>query len=399
MNPQPALQANTPEEPPAIPQTGHGSFWRRLVALTRKEFRQLIRDNSNIGIGIALPIVLILIFGFGMSMDVRNAAVAIVLDDASAGARDVIAALEGTPYIHPVILHSMPVAEQLMLDHRVEGILRIPADFSRKLAAGQASLQLIVHGADAATARVVQGYVAGALAHWSAQQANRAAARGSHYAPIGTIQVQPRFWFNAANNSSWYLVPGLIVIIITLIGAFLTALMMAREWERGTLEALFVSPVRPTEILLAKLIPVFCVGMIGFAMCLAAARWIFHVPFVGSALMLLLGSCLYLFVALGMGLLISAATKNQFLASQAALLSSFLPATMLSGFLFDLRNVPTAIRVIGNALPATHFLRLIRTVFLAGNVWSLLWREIAILMAYAILLLAAARFVTRKRLL
>jgi ABC-2 type transport system permease protein len=205
-------------------------------------------------------------------------------------------------------------------------------------------------------------------------------------------------WYNAANTSTWYLVPGLIVLIMTLVGAFLTALVMAREWERGTLEALFVTPVRPAEILLAKIIPYFAVGMAGLALCLLAARFLFHVPMQGSLAILVLASMLYLFVAVGLGLVISSVTRNQFLASQVALLSSFMPSLMLSGFLFDLRSVPRAVQYVGNALPATYFMELIKTLFLAGNVWPLIFKNCAILAAYAVLLLGVARAVTRKRL-
>ena len=213
----------------------------------------------------------------------------------------------------------------------------------------------------------------------------------------GSISVEQRLWFNAANTSTWYLVPGLIALIMTLIGAFLTSLVVAREWERGTLEALFVTPVRPLEILLAKMIPYFVIGLFGFAMCLAAARFLFGVPMIGSLALLWFAAVLYMFVALGVGLLISSLAKNQFIASQMALLISFLPALLLSGFLFDLNNVPTAIRLIGEALPATHFLDLVKTLMLAGNVRFILLKDFAILAAYAIVLLTAARLVTRKR--
>jgi len=185
---------------------------------------------------------------------------------------------------------------------------------------------------------------------------------------------------------------------MTLVGAFLTAMVMAREWERGTLEALFVSPVRPTEILLAKIVPYFLVGMLGLGMCLVAARFLFQVPMFGSFLIVLGSSMLYMLVALGLGLVISSSVKNQFLASQIALISSFMPALMLSGFLFDLRNVPTVIYLVGQLLPATYFMELIRTLFLAGNVWPLILKNSAILAAYAVLLLGLARFVTRKSL-
>lgn len=379
----------------------HDGFWSRLVSLTRKEVRQLLRDRSNLVVGIGLPIVMILIFGYGLSLDVRNAPIAVVLEDPSPMAADVITGLELSAYLSPVIMTSMHDAERLMLEREVDGIVRIPSDFSRRLAAGDAQMQLLVHGSDANRATIIRGYVGGAVGQWAQRQADRGAAGTAMVGAgtgTGTVTLVERMWFNAANTSTWYLVPGLIVLIMTLVGAFLTAMVMAREWERGTLEALFVSPVRPTEILLAKIIPYFLVGMLGLGMCLLAARFLFVVPMYGSLLIILVSSMLYLLVALGIGLVISSVTKNQFLACQLALISSFMPAMMLSGFLFDLRNVPAVIHLIGRALPATYFMELIRTLFLAGNVWPLIFKNCAILAVYAVVLLGLARYVTRKKL-
>lgn len=373
-------------------------FGTRLVSLTRKEFRQLLRDRSNLAIGILLPMVLILIFGYGMSLDVKNAPVAVVLEDSSPTAHEAIAGLQLSPTIAPVLLGSMHDAEALMRERKVDGIVRVPADFSRALAAGNARVQLIVHGADAGRATIIQAYVSGALAQSALRQADRGGAAGAAAPSAGRVTVEQRMWFNAANTSTWYLVPGLIVLIMTLIGAFLTALVMAREWERGTLEALFVTPVRPVEILLAKIIPYFAVGMLGLALCLLAARFLFAVPMYGSLFAVVLSSMLYLIVAVSLGLVISSVTRNQFLASQVALIATFMPSMMLSGFLFDLRNVPTAVRVIGHVLPATYFMDLIKTLFLAGDVWPLIWRNCAVLVAYAVGLLLLARMVTRKSL-
>ncbi|MBO9514153.1 MAG: ABC transporter permease [Variovorax sp.] len=372
-------------------------FAQRLVALTRKETRQLIRDPSSIAIGILLPIILILIFGYGLSLDVKNAPVAVVLEDTSPTAAQAVSGLQLTPYLSPVMLTSMRDADALMNQRRVDGIVRVPGDFSRRLAAGDASIQVIVHGADAAKANIVLRYVTGALAQNALHIADRAGGAPPGTG-IGAVAIEQRLWFNSANTSTWYLVPGLIVLIMTLVGAFLTALVMAREWERGTLEALFVTPVRPVEILLAKIIPYFGIGMVGLLLCLAAARFLFEVPMAGSLAVIVVSAMLYLLVAVGVGLVISSVTRNQFLASQVALISSFLPSLMLSGFLFDLRNVPTAIRIVGHALPATYFMELIRTLFLAGNVWSLIVRNGLVLLAYAVVLLVVARGVTRKRL-
>ena len=205
-------------------------------------------------------------------------------------------------------------------------------------------------------------------------------------------------WFNEASTSTWYLVPGLIALVMTLIGAFLTSLLIAREWERGTLESLFVTPVRPLEIVLAKLAPYLLVGAIDLALCLLAAKFLFHVPMRGSLWVIVFASLLYLTVSLLLGLFISGKTRNQFQASQVALLVSFMPALMLSGFIFDLRNVPVVVQVVSQLLPATHFVGLIKTLFLAGDNWPMILRDCAILSLYALVLTGAVRRTLRKTL-
>ena len=210
--------------------------------------------------------------------------------------------------------------------------------------------------------------------------------------------VQSRLWFNEANDSHYFLVPGLIVLIMTLIGAFLTTLVMAREWERGTLEALFVTPVRSGEIVLSKMIPYFALGMVGLALCIFAAKFVFDVPFRGSVLILTGVSTLYLLVALAIGLSISSITKSQFVASMATMIITFLPAVFLSGFLFDLHSMPTAIRAISYALPARYYVSLLQTLFLAGNIWGVVLPNAAVLAVMAGALMALARVVTAKRL-
>jgi ABC-2 type transport system permease protein len=368
---------------------------RRIRALIVKETRQLLRDKSSILVGMFLPVMLILIFGYGLSFDVKNMPVAIVMDDASPTAADVVSGLYLSPYFTPLTLVSMHDAENLMLDRQVDGIVHLSSDFSRDLASGTATVQLIVNGVDANRARAMQAYAQGAIGQWSAR---RAAAGERTEGNFGRIAVEQRMWFNEANTSTWFLVPGLIVLIMTLIGAFLTALVMAREWERGTLEALFVTPVRSIEILISKIVPYFCVGLVGLALCLLAARFLFAVPIRGSLALILFTSMLYLLVALGIGLLISSTVKNQFLAAQIALLVSFLPALMLSGFIFDLRSVPWVVRAISSVLPATYYVEALQTLFLAGNVGWLIAKDCAVLALSAAALLFFARLQTQKSL-
>ncbi len=385
-----------PETNAALNSSRRYGFFLRLFALTRKEVRQLLRDKSNLGVGLLLPVILMLIFGYGLSLDVKNAPIAVVMEDSSPTAMEAIAGLSLSPTFSPQIVRSMQEAEALMLAREVDAIVRIPSQYSAALAAGNAQIQLIVHGAEASRASIILNYANVALLQQAVRSADRLGLPSG--AEIGAVNVQTRLWFNESNTSTWYLVPGLIVLIITLVGAFLTALVMAREWERGTFEALFVSPVKPVEILLAKIIPYFCVGIIGLMMCLVGARVLFNVPMVGSMAVLLFASVLYLLVALGIGLLISSVTRNQFLASQVSLLVSLLPVLMLSGFLFDLRNVPTAVSIIGHLFPATHYMVLIKTLMLAGNVWPQIILECSILAAYCVLFIGLARIVTQKRL-
>jgi ABC-2 type transport system permease protein len=366
---------------------------RRVWSLVKKEARQVARDPSSIAIGIVLPVILILLFGYGLSLDVTNTPVAVVLEDPSPAATDLAASFRLSPYFDARLMISMREAQELMLARKVDGIVRIRPDFGRRLSLGDAEVQVLVHGVDANHARIVQSYAQGAVGQWAA----RRSAEGKEIL-TGPVVVQSRLWFNETNESRYFLVPGLIVLIMTLIGALLTSLVMAREWERGTLEALFVTPVRPEEILLGKTIPYFILGMIGFALCLLAAKFLFDVPFRGSVIVLTGASTLYLLVALAIGLLISSAFKSQFVASQITLLVTFLPAVMLSGFLFDLRSMPAAVRVITYLLPARYYVTLLQTIFLAGDIWAVILPNAAMLAGMMIVLLWLTRRVTQKKL-
>ena len=366
----------------------------RLVwSLVKKEARQVVRDPSSIAIGIVLPVILILLFGYGLSLDVTNTPVAVVLEDTSPAATDLAASFRLSRYFDARLMTSMPEARELMLARKVDGIVRIRPDFGRRLSLGDAEVQVLVHGVDANHARIVQSYAQGAVGQWAA----RRGAEGKEIL-TGPVTVQSRLWFNETNESRYFLVPGLIVLIMTLIGALLTSLVMAREWERGTLEALFVTPVRPEEILLGKTIPYFILGMIGFVLCLLAAKFLFYVPFRGSIIVLTGASTLYLLVALAIGLLISSAVKSQFVASQITLLVTFLPAVMLSGFLFDLRSMPAAVRMITYLLPARYYVTLLQTIFLAGDIWAVILPDAAVLAGMMIVLLWLTRRVTQKKL-
>ena len=369
-------------------------FLRRLKALVSKEFKQLLRDNSSLMIGIAVPILLIFLMGYGISMDVKRVPTAVVVDDPSPTVEDMLSFMEGSEYFSPYYPPSMKDAVALMDSRTVDAIVRIPSDFTESLYQHRANVQIILYGVDASNANVMKGYLEGGINGWLARNQQKFMGSGQR---VGAITVVNRMWFNDANTSTWYFIPGLIVLVITISGVFLTSMVMAKEWERGTLEALFVTPVKVLEILLSKMIPYFCVAMVGFSLCVAASQLLFDVPMHGSFIIILLCTMLYLFVALGVGLMISSITKNQFLASQMALVLSMMPTMMLSGFLFDLRSVPLVVKMVGYALPPTYYMQLLKTLFLAGNNWSLILKNCTILVLYAIFFISMAFRVTQKR--
>lgn len=371
---------------------GLAASLRRVRALIRKETRQLLRDISSITIGIVMPVTLLILFGYGINLDVKNVPVAVLMEDNSAEARGVAAAFDLSPYFSTRAVHTMNEAERMLMAADVRAIVRIPTDFARSIDLGTAEVQLIINGADANTARISLGYAQGAVGIWAAKEAAR-----TGNAVNGGIVIEPRLWFNEANDSSYFLVPGLIVLVMTLIGALLTALVMAREWERGTFEALFVTPVRSSEILLGKTVPYFLLGLVGLALCVVGSKLLFGVPLRGSLVILTVVSMLYLLVALGLGLVISSATKSQFVASQMTVLLTFLPAMMLSGFMYDPRSMPFAVQVITYVFPARYFVTLLQTLFLSGNNWSVILPNAAVLAGMAIALLTLAARLTRKR--
>ena len=379
--------------------TAPAAVARRIAALIRKEARQVVRDPSSIAIGVVLPLLLILLFGFAMSLDVKYVPVALVIDQPSAEAQDVAASFRGSPFFNARQASSMAEAQRLMVARKVDGIVRLPADFARRAAAGDAAVQVVIHGVDANRARIIEVYADAAIAQAGVRRTAEGQSAGAANVPGGgQAVVQTQLWFNSANDSRYFLVPGLIVLIITLIGAFMTSMVVAREWERGTFEALFVTPVRTSEILIGKTAPYFLIGFGGLLLCLGAARFLFDVPIRGSLTMLLTASMLYLLVSVASGLLVSSAFKSQFLASQIVLAVTFMPALMLSGFIYDLRNVPLAVRLISYIVPARYFVSLLQTLFLAGDVWSVIAPNVAILAIVAAVLLVLARRSTRKSL-
>ena len=369
----------------------------RAWALIRKEAKQMMRDKSTLTLGIILPVLLLLIFGFGLSLDVKSAPVAVVRDNSSPVTRDLYIAFKLSPYIKPVMADSWNEAEQMLRKAEVNAIVRRDTKESPD---GREHIQIIVNGRDSNTARIMQRYLEGAVARWAlGRKINLSFLQGP--APsesVGRAVAEPRLWYNSGLESRFTLIPGLIALVMTLIGALLTALVIAREWERGTYEALVATPVKRWEIMASKTAPYFLLGMIGLSLCLLAASLVFGVPMRGSLSLIIAGSVLYLLVAIGIGLFFSALVKNQFLASEIVLVFSFMPTIMLSGFIFDLKSAPIAAYYFAHIFPVTWYVELMQTLFLVGNAWVIVIRNFLVLFCYAVVLLGLAASGIRKSL-
>jgi ABC-2 type transport system permease protein len=370
-------------------------FLRRLVALSRKETLQILRDPSSNLIAFLLPVVMLFIFGYGINLDSSGLRIGLVFEDSSPDARHFADSLYGSPYLRVSTGRTRAAMGQAMARGEVRGFVVIPQDFAEKLKrpAGEAPLLIVTDGAEPNTANFVENYVRNAWEGWLEQ---RAAERGE--SPPGAVTLEPRFWFNPAAESRNYLIPGSITIIMTVIGALLTSLVVAREWERGTMEALLASPVTRAELLLSKLLPYYALGIVSLLLCVGVSVFLLGVPFRGSLLVLWLAGSLFLGSALGLGLLLSTTTRNQFNAAQAALNAAFLPAVILSGFIYEIRSMPPVIRGVTYLVPARYFVTAMQTLFQAGDVWPVLLRSMAFLAVASLFFIGLTALKTRRRL-
>lgn len=368
---------------------------RRMRALIIKEFLQIIRDPSSILISIGLPSLLIFIYGFGVSLDLDHLRVGVVMEDNSPDACSFLQSMVDSRYFDVKVVRDRRELTHDILSGRIRGMVVVPSYFSefRKRPTIKAPIQVIADGSETNTANFVQNYVEGAWQIWLQQQV---VMGESDKPPL--VGIQSRFWYNEDLYSRNFLIPGSLAIIMTLIGTLLTALVVAREWERGTMEALMSTPVNIFELLIGKLLPYFVLGMGSMVVCVLVAIFLYSIPFRGSFLVLAMVTSVFLFSALSLGLLVSTATRDQFSASQAAILSAFLPAFMLSGFIFEIASMPALIRMVTYIIPARYFVTSLQTLFLVGNVWSLLLKNTLIMLIIGLILCGATLRRTVKRL-
>ncbi|MES1996383.1 MAG: ABC transporter permease [Pseudomonadota bacterium] len=365
---------------------------RRFRAMLVKESLQIARDPSTFLIAFVLPMLLLFLFGYGVNLDTARSKIGISLQDNSEAAKSLAGSFQSSRWFDVRETGAVSQLSEEMVAGRLRGIIVIPDGFGKQVAKGGGDIQVLTDGSLPNTASFIGAYAEGVRASWAAARAND---RSTTKPP--PIQTASRFWFNPELKSRYFLVPGSIAVVMTMVGTLLTSLVIAREWERGTLEAIMATPVGMVEFIATKVVPYFLLALVSMSLCAVLAITVFGVPFRGSPLALLAIASAFLFPALGQGLLISAATKNQFVASQVALLSAFLPTMLLSGFLFEISSMPKPIQAITYLVPSRYLIPQLQTVFIAGDDWSLFLPNMAALIGFGFLFFFLAVRATKRR--
>ncbi|OBW94953.1 ABC transporter permease [Gallibacterium salpingitidis] len=361
----------------------------RLFALVRKEMLQIIRDPSSILIAFVLPFILLFIFGYGINLDSNKMNIGLVSHSSTPLANSLTEAFTHSKFLEVKTANDRRELYGDLTTGKIKGIVVIPEPFTLDLLRQQtAKIQVLTDGSQPNTAMFVNGYTSGVVQTWLMQQ-SAMETQG--------IQLKERYLFNPELKSRHFLLPGSMAITMTLIGTLLTALVIAREWERGTMEAMMATPVTITQILLGKLIPYYILGIGSMLICFLVTTLYYQVPFHGSFLTLFLATSVFLICALGQGLLISSLAKDQFVASQIAIMFAFLPAFMLSGFVFEISSMPLPVQWLTYLFSVRYYVTSLQTLFLAGNVWSLLAQGIAIMLIIGILTFLFTKRKTQKR--
>lgn len=367
---------------------------RILKALIIKEFYQISRDPSSILIAFVLPLMLLLIYMYGINLDTVKIRLGMKIDDPSQQVTTLVDSFRNNRFVTTVFYQNPQKMYDDLTGAKLRGFVVIPNDFSSKLDRNEtATVQVVADGAEANLANYVQNYTRTILAQWL-----NSTSKYAQKIPPSLIEVEPRYWYNQDINSHYFIVPGSMSITMTLIGMLLTALVIAREWERGTMEALLTTKVTRLQLVLGKYIPYFILGMISMSFSVFMCINVFQIPFRGSLLVLFGFSALFLFTAMGQGLLISSILKNQFTASQAALVGGFLPALMLSGLVFPTTSMPTWIQWLSSIIPARYFVSCLQSEFMAGTIPEIVIPNCIFLGVLGIILFVAVYRRTQMRL-
>jgi ABC-2 type transport system permease protein len=372
----------------------------RVWAIARKEFIHIVRDPRSLMMAIAIPMLLLVLFGYALTLDVDNVPMVVWDQNQSQTSREFISRFDGSRYFS--------IRQYVRSYHEIEWsidsgealvALIIPTDFGSNIESGRAApVQLIVDGSDSNTATIAMGYADFVALNYSQGVAIREIARSGGPKLRPPLDMRPRVWFNAELVSKNYIIPGLIAVIMMVIAALLTSLTVAREWERGTMEQLIATPVKGAELILGKLLPYFALGMLDVLLAVLMGEFLFEVPLRGNVGLLFGMAAVFLVGALSLGILISIMTRSQLLASQLAMVLTFLPSFLLSGFMYSIANMPTPIQIMTHLIPARYFVVLLKGIYLKGVGLEILGLDALLLAVFAVVMVAVANFKFRKKL-
>jgi ABC-2 type transport system permease protein len=374
----------------------------RVRAVARKELLHIIRDPRSLGMGIAIPMLLLILFGYALSLDVDRVPLLIWDQSNSPASREYLSNFQGSRYFET----SDFVASYQEIDRAINSAggrtymaLIIPADYAARLGSTQPpTVQVLVDGSDANTAEIAMGYVQALTGNYRRNITLTTTLLLSGEPVAGMVEQRPRVWFNQDLESRNYIIPGLIAVIMMVIAALLTSLTIAREWETGTMEQLISTPLKVEELIFGKLLPYFAIGMLDVLLAVLMGELLFEIPLRGSLVLLFGMAAIFLAGSLALGMLISILTRSQLLASQVAMVLTFLPAFLLSGFMYDIANMPRAVQLITHLVPARYFVSLLQGIYLKGVGLEVLALEAALLTIFALSMIIIARLKFKKKL-
>jgi ABC-2 type transport system permease protein len=373
--------------------------YRRLRAVFIKELHHITRDSRSLGMALGVPVMMLLLYGYALSLDVDHVPTLVYDQDGTQASRELIRQFQGSRFfdVRGIVNGWAPIERGIDTNHILMGVV-IPRDYSKNIdASREAPVQILLDGSDSNTASIVQGYAETVVRNYSLELRTAMQNRRGGEHMSAPVDARLRVWYNSSLESKNYVVPGLIAVVLQIIAALLTSLTIAREWEMGTMEQLLSTPLRPAEMVLGKMLAYFAVGVVDSVLMVVMGIFVFQVPMRGSVLFMAASLCVFLIGVLLWGVFVSAAAKTQLQAYQMGLLSSFLPAFLLSGFVYEIQTMPPVIQAISHIVPARYVVTLMKGIFLKGVGFRVLWGEMGFLLLYAaILFVLAARKVNQK---
>jgi ABC-2 type transport system permease protein len=358
----------------------------RTWAITKKEFFHIYRDWRSLALVLLMPALLMLLFGYAVTLDVKKVPMAVLDRDKSQESLSFVHRFSASPYFNlRIFVQDEKEIKRLIDGSRVKMGLVIPWDFSKTIKAGEkASVQVLLDGTDSNTANIILSYVQAITRQYTQEKTFLMIERMGRERPIFPVDGQTRVWFNEELESKNYFIPGLVAVIMSIIGVLLTGQVIVREWEKGTMELLISTPVRKGELIIGKLFPYFFLGLLDLSLAVLMGKWVFQVPFRGSITLLFILSSIYILVALSLGLTISTTARTQLLANQMGMVIGFLPTFLLSGFTFVIANMPAWLQILTYGIAPRYYVTILKDIFLKGVGLSFLWTETLVLIGMAL---------------